>query len=344
MIPQPGLVVYMSIVAIIAYLSAFAFLSRRSIGWRVVREPILFAFAFAAFTFAGLSYWKGGVDLKDPISVFLYFCIIPTVSVCLSNEKKYLNSTLYKAAKFIFGIFIVLAVVDLVRYGIDIEYGRFFFHSKNTAGMLFEVIYCYVLFNNQKRSTIKTIILIVLGMFVIVAIMSKTAIALTVVFTLGYLNKGLFIIFGSSLAIMGSAITIGLVEAGQFTTAYQRWLLWGQAVEEITASWKTVIFGNGPGTFEYVGQNIGGLYGQKGIHNYYIRLIHSYGLPVGVIFLGYLFEVWRKFGVFTSGPAAAFWVFSAHALFDVGWVIGPGLIASLMLGLLLGQRVIYEKI
>ena len=338
-VPQPGFGVYGMLATIIAYVAIFPALSVSKVEWRGIREPALFGFAFAMLVVVSYPFWSAEIDVRDPISVILYFVLIPITIIAFSETKRSLQGVVYKAAILLFVVFFGLALVDFIRNGIGLNQAHFYFHNKNTAGLFFEVIYCYVLFESRGRSALFTAIVIVAGMFTLLAIMSKTAIAFCLVFTAGYISVWLFFVTAAVLAVAGVIITVGFVEIEELATAYQRWLLWQQAVSETASSWGTLLLGNGPGVFQYTGENFRGLYGQQGVHNYYLRFAHSYGILALILFAGYLFWIWRTFGLFTSGAAAAFWVFSAHALFDVGWVTGPGFLASLMLGLLLAHRI-----
>jgi len=113
-------------------------------------------------------------------------------------------------------------------------------------------------------------------------------------------------------------------------------LLWQNAISDILASIKNTLIGLGPGMFSATTREFA-LYGKEAIHNYYLQFAHSYGLLGLVALAGYLLHIFSRYGVLRSGPAAAFWVFNAHAVFDVGWVAGTGLMASLMIALLLIQ-------
>jgi hypothetical protein len=119
-------------------------------------------------------------------------------------------------------------------------------------------------------------------------------------------------------------------------TAIDRLLLWTDALEEITRSWKRFFFGYGPGQYTSDVQQYD-LSGQKDVHNYFLKIVHSFGVTTLTVIGSYFLWIFRRFGVLTSGSVAAFWIFNMHATFDVGWVTGQGFIASLVLGMTLSE-------
>jgi hypothetical protein len=142
---------------------------------------------------------------------------------------------------------------------------------------------------------------------------------------------------GVALVAGGLAMSLGFIRANlaldaALETVVQRFILWAHAWDQITASSATWWFGVGPGTF-LAPLQIESLEGIAGTHNIVLQLWHSYGL-LGLVLFTYLFwRLFRRFGFARSPFVAAFWLFNVHALFDVGWVKGPGFVASAALGL-----------
>jgi hypothetical protein len=298
------------------------------------RYPLAFGASFVGFLIVASPFWEGGVDLRDPIGVILFYVLIPLSVFYLCRLKQKVKKRVYAAFVFLFALFFVLALGKIASQGIDLGYGRFYFHNKNTAGMFFEVVYCYVLFEEKDRPWYQSLLIIAAGGITLISIASKTSIAFCSVFTLGLLSRRLFWWGMIVLGIAGSYVTFTLVDIQGLATAYQRLLLWNDAFQKLTTSWSSILFGYGPGTYSSGVRQLG-LYGKEAIHNYYIQYAYSYGVPaLGALGL-YLFQIFRRFGVIRNGATAGFWVFNAHAVFDVGWVAGAGLLASLMLGLLL---------
>jgi hypothetical protein len=77
--------------------------------------------------------------------------------------------------------------------------------------------------------------------------------------------------------------------------------------------------------------------GKTAIHNYFLQLVHGFGAILLSVILAFFFWIYRRFGILSSGAAAAFWMFNMHSFFDVGWVTGQGFLASLVLGMILAR-------
>jgi hypothetical protein len=306
---------------------------------RIPRANLVLAFGLTAAVGISALFWKANSDLKDVVGLYTFFVIVPSLYVASSRVIKDLEAHVHRALQIAFFGTTAIVLIDLVTNGFSLYRSKVLGLNKNGVAFFFEVIYCYILFSSRDESGWWTATVIGVGFTTLLLILSKTSIGFGLVFTLGYFSTVLFYLSSILLGVAGLSIMFFFDRSSLFLlgTAIDRFLLWSDALEEITHSWIRFLFGYGPGQYVSDVQQYG-LASKRNIHNYYLQVVHGFGGVTLAVIGAYFLWVFRRFGVLTSGPVAAFWIFNLHATFDVGWVTGQGFLASLMLGIILAKN------
>lgn len=306
---------------------------------RIPATTLLLAFGLTATVGTSALFWQANSDLKDVVGLYTFFVIIPSLYLAayrsIDNLGTHVNYALHVA---FFGTSVIV-LIDIFINGFSFYRSQILGLNKNGVSFFFEVIYCYLLFNSRNGSGWWTATVIGVGLTTLFFIFSKTAIGFGVVFTLGYFSSGLFVFSLVLIGVIGVSIMLFFDRSSLLVlgTAIDRLLLWTDALEEITRSWTRFFFGYGPGQYVSDVQQYA-LADKKNIHNYFLQIAHGFGTITLTVIVLYFFWIFRQFGVLTSGPVAAFWIFNLHATFDVGWVTGQGFLASLVLGMILARN------
>jgi O-antigen ligase len=313
-----------------------ALVGRRSVldGRTLVSGALLwFVPLFLVLVIVSAPRWDPPFDLKDPFALILFFCVIPSllVALCLRDE-----GWLDAARRTVRVAFVLTSVAALVwgaAFGVNWDRNYFFLPilHKNSVAAVYEVLLMASLLHERwwhRRAALAGV-----GLLCLAVVGSKTALGLA----LAMIAVILFRWVGVALVAGGLAASLGFIRANlalnaALETVVQRFILWAHAWDQITASSSHWWFGVGPGTFVAPVQ-IESVEGIAGTHNLILQLWHSYGL-LGLVLFGVLFwRLYRRFGFARSPFLMAFWLFNLHAMFDVGWVKGPGFVASAALGL-----------
>ncbi len=306
---------------------------------KLVNTPAQFSFFifYTLYLLLAFSFWEGDYDPKDIIATYLFFVFIPILVVNLHSRHSTFELAINHALRAFFLLFSLAIFYHAFRYGIDWTRPTFFnldFFHKNGVSAIYEIVYIYILFKNKKSSKKVISLIIFIGMSCIVIIGSKTTFGLATLFTIGFFSRSLFVVL--SLITLGVLVYLVFFfedySKSPFRTASYRGLLWRQAWKEIVASKTTFFLGNGPGSFVSTVKEYD-LFGMEGTHNYILQIMHNYGLSGLLVFGVFFRNLWKRFGLFASPAAVAFWMFNLHALFDVGWIKGTGFFASLFLGI-----------
>jgi O-antigen ligase len=297
------------------------------------RYPQILVPLFLVVVALGMLTWQGPVDLKDPLALILFFAVVPAL-VCAQALR---DDDWLDAARRTFFLAFVVASVAIIAWtlwaGVDWQRNYFLFRTlhKNAVGPVYEVLLLAVTLHQPTRG--RRLLCAAAGLVCLVLVGSKTALVLS----LAAVAILLFRWLGAAALVLAAvpAVTISLgslnLESPVRTVVF-RFVLWAQAWYEITASPSHLWLGAGPGAFAAVA-GLPGLVGIQSPHNMLLQWWHSYGLLGLLLFSGFFAWLLRRFGVTSSPFLAAFWLFNLHALFDVGWVKGPGFVASVALGL-----------
>lgn len=293
----------------------------------------------AAIALSSLA-WNEGSDLKDVVGLYLFFIIIPCTYVALDKTFEGVEPYVAVAFRTLFFGTAVVVLLDLILNGFTVYRATVFSINKNSVSYFFEILYAYLLFESRDRSSTWTATIIVVGYATLLMIFSKTSIGFGFAFTVGYFSSVLFFLSGIALAAIVVSLMLTADPASLFVlrTAVDRFLLWQDALQEITYSIQRFFLGYGPGNFVAEVREFG-LFGKRNIHNYFLNIIHSFGAVTFSVIATYFAWIVQRFGILTSGPVAAFWMFNLHSTFDVGWVTGPGFLASVVLGMILAHGI-----
>jgi hypothetical protein len=310
----------------------------RSRKLRLPTATLLFTFGLTATVGISALFWKANSDLKDVVGLYTFFVVIPTIYFAAYRSIDNMEAHVHYALQVAFFVTSTVVIIDVLINGFFVYKTHVLGLNKNGLSFFFEVIYCYLLFSSRDDSGWWTAIVIGVGLTTLLFIFSKTAIGFAVVFTMGYFSPVLFVFSLVLIGVTGISIMLFFERSSLLVlgTAIDRLLLWTDALEEITRSWKRFFFGYGPGQYTSDVQQYD-LSGQKDVHNYFLKIVHSFGVTTLTVIGSYFLWIFRRFGVLTSGSVAAFWIFNMHATFDVGWVTGQGFIASLVLGMTLSE-------
>jgi O-antigen ligase len=313
-----------------------ALVGRRSVldGRTLVRgELFWFVPLLLALVIVSAPRWETPFDLKDPLALILFFCVIPSllVALCLRDE-----GWLDAARRTVVAAFLLTSLAALAwaaAFGVHWQRNYFFLPilHKNSVAAVYEVLLMASLLHQRawhRRAAIAG-----LGLLCLAVVGSKTALGLA----LAMIAVILFRWVGVALVAGGLAASLGFIRANlsldaALETVVQRFILWAHAWDQITESTSHFWLGVGPGTFLAPVQ-IESLEGIAGTHNIILQFWHSYGLLGLVLFTVVFWRLLRRFGFARSPFIMAFWLFNLHAMFDVGWVKGPGFVASAALGL-----------
>jgi hypothetical protein len=281
-------------------------------------------------------HWKTPFDWKDIVALFLYFGVIPTVISSLNNNFSDTQIIFINSVKIFFLIFVTFILLYGCFYGIDFNRSNllnFGIKNKNGFSFIFEILFIFTLYSsNKNKNSIFIITQIFLGFICSLIIGSKTSIFLIFIFSFiyyfHYLLRPLFV-----TTLLGMISFYLLYQYGCFIalkTAFSRFLLWNEALNEIFNNYNTFLWGNGPGTFKSKLHFID-LYEISSPHNYLIHIFHSYGIIVLSLLLFY-FK--RTFNLLKKNPPFyySFMIYFIHSFFDVGFVKGPGFVAALIIG------------
>jgi hypothetical protein len=317
---------------------AYPALSRKQ-AFMIPKATLVFAVVLSLTVVASAFFWERGADVKDVVGLYAFYVFIPTLYIATNRTLENLNTYVHRALKILFFATAGAVGIDFIFNGFALYESSILGLNKNAVAFFFEVIYCYMLFESHDMSSRWTATIIGVGLATLFAIFSKTAIGFGVVFTLGYFSSLLFWLSLLSIGVVGASITFLFERASLVVlrTAVDRALLWSDALREVLESWTRFLFGYGPGNYVSDIQAYG-LVRKEAIHNYYLQIAHGFGAATLTVILSYFFWVYQRFGVLTSGPVAAFWIFNLHATFDVGWVTGQGFLASLILGVILARN------
>lgn len=331
LVGYPGLLLILS-------LWLFYPIMSRSRELRIPATTLLLAFGLTVAVGISSLFWQANSDLKDVVGLYTFFIIIPSLYLAAYRSIDSLGTHTRYAFQVAFFGTSVIVLIDLFINGFSVYRSQIFGLNKNGVSFFFEVVYCYLLFNSRDEPSWWTATVVGVGLATLFLIFSKTSIGFGVVFTLGYFSPVLFVFSLVLIGVIGVSIMLFFERSSLLVlgTAIDRLLLWTDALEEITRSWKRFFFGYGPGQYTSDVQQYD-LSGQKDVHNYFLKIIHSFGVTTLTVIGSYFLWIFRRFGVLTSGSVAAFWIFNMHATFDVGWVTGQGFIASLVLGMTLSE-------
>ncbi len=306
----------------------------------VNKRLLVFSIVFTVFLIVTFVTWSPAYDIKDVISTYLYFLVIPTLVYNICRLYPSFIPSAETGLTFFFYLFSGSVVLHTVIYGVDWERSNFFgigILHKNGVSAFYEILYIITLYSSRKNtSTAKKVFIILLGMFCFIGIGSKTTLALAALFTLGLFARPIFYLC-SYVAVVGLGYLVfypGKIEDSPFRTATYRYLIWNQAWTEITKNPTAFFVGNGPGTFVSTTKEYE-LYGLDNTHNYLLQTWHNYGIIGACIFIGLFVGIYKSIGFWRSPAALAFWIFCFHGMFDVGWTKGPSFFASFCLGLAL---------
>lgn len=287
---------------------------------------------FALFFLFSLLFWDR-YDKMDVAAILLFFVITPyTVSNFLKANRNfihYVNNVLFANFWFFSSFLILFGLAN----GINLDRELIFGIHKNGWAYLYEMLFIYIIYHNINSGKLKKGILIFVGFLSLLIAGSKTSIALVLFLFIGLLGTYAFYFALSILLVAVLYVFYNLVYDVTFLkTAVFRLQLWSKAIEEITKSWETIFFGNGPGTFVF-DYNLPGVYLKENVHNYYLQYIYSYGILSFIVFFIYLIKLipFRKMVLYPSVMVIV--IFTLHSFFDVGWVKGQGYLASVFLGL-----------
>lgn len=309
-------------------------------GERVPVVPALWRFlaAFGALALAEWPFWGGSYRMSNLLGAVAFLFLIPSIVVALSLSRPGVLRAMSQGVVAAFWLFSACVLVYGLGAGIDLQRDMIFVPDmqKNGVGAIYELLFLYTF--GAARGNVRTqLAALLVACPALLVIGSKTALALGLLFAIGMWARWLFVA-GAPAALVGV-----IWEALRFDyesslrTAAFRLLTWQQAWHEITASPRAFWLGNGPAAF--VGKltqfESGGL---PGTHNIILQFWHGYGLVGLLLIAGFFLWVWRRFGFMATPGIACFWLFNAHALFDVGWVNGPGFVASLVFGLGIAAR------
>ncbi len=306
--------------------------------------PFSLLSVFFIYIIFSYPYWEDNFDSKDLIAEILFLWIIPFIIVSNIRYSKSFEFALIKSLRYFFVASTFLILVIGLFVGVDFDRSFFFsFQSfdlhKNAVAVIYEVQYCYALYTGiQQKKKLGTLLIILFGFLSLLIIGSKTALLLMLLITFGLFNRWLFILGGVLVAYGILHIMVFDVDLESvFRTAYFRRLLWEQAWAEIISTKTHLYLGNGPGTFEYHGEEYG-LQGIHGTHNLFLRYFHNYGLFGISIFTSLYIWLFRRTGFWTTPAGLSFWIFVTHSMFDVGWTKSSGFFISLFLGLALSRK------
>lgn len=315
-------------------------LSNRTTPFIIPRANVWLTLGFtAAISLSSLS-WKAGADLKDVVALYLFFIVVPSSYVALNVTFGGIEAYVRTAFEVVFFSTAAAVLLDFILGGFTVYRSNVLGINKNGVSYFFEVLYAYLLFDSRNRSSVWTATVIVVGYTTLLMIFSKTSIGFGFAFTLGYFSPILFFLSGTVLAVIGVSLMLAADPASLFVlrTAVDRFLLWQDALQEIMYSVQRFLLGYGPGNFVADVRDFG-LFGKRDPHNYFLKITHSFGAVTFAVLAAYFAWILRRFGILTSGPVAAFWMFNLHSTFDVGWVAGPGFLASLVLGMILARGI-----
>lgn len=313
-----------------------AVFARRSVldGRTIVSTTLLlFVPVFIALVAVSAPRWEPGFDVKDPVALLLFFCVVPSLVVAFAQR----DPTWLDAARRTVGVAFVLSSGAIALwatiYGVDWERPYFLLRvlHKNGVAATYEVLMLATLL--EQRAWHRRAGVAAIGLICLALTGSKTGLGIALVITTVVLLRWV----GVALVVGGLAASLGFIRAnlalgGPLETAVQRFILWAQAWDDITASSSHWWFGVGPGTFT-APVVIKDLAGIAGTHNMILQFWHSYGLLGLALFALFFAHLARRFGFARSPFLGAFWLFNLHAMFDVGWVKGAGFVASAALGL-----------
>jgi O-antigen ligase len=309
---------------------------RRSVlDGRIIVNRSLLAFVPVFLVLVLVSYprWDAGTDLKDPVAAILFFSIVPSLIVAFSLRDDDWLDAARRTVTVAFVLFSLVIVAWTAVNGVDWRRAAFLFPTwhKNSVAATYEVLLLSTMLDRPEWH--RRLGVAALGLVCLALIGSKTGLGLTTMFVVVILFRwvgvaGIVLVLAASFGF----IRANLALEGPLETAVQRFIMWAHAWDQITASPSHWWFGVGPGT--YVAPTILlSVVGIEGTHNILLQFWHSYGM-LGLMLFGALFvHLARRYGFARSPFLAAFWLFNLHALFDVGWVKGPGFVASAALGL-----------
>jgi O-antigen ligase len=316
-------------------------ITRAASGQGLALVPMLWRFllVFGAVVLAESPTWGGAYRVSNLLGTITFVVAIPSIVVSLAVGQPGALRYMERGVIVSFWAFSVTTLVYGLGAGIDLQRNVIFIPDmqKNGVGTIYEMLFLYV-FASARRNVLMQLAALLTGIPALLIIGSKTALALSFLFALGLWARWLFVV--GAPAAFGGVIWEALKFDYESTlrTAAFRLLTWRQAWQEIDASPQTLLFGNGPATF--MSRLPFSETTTTGAHNIVLQFWHDYGL-VGLVVVALLFGwVWRRFGMLTIPGIACFWLFNFHALFDVGWVNGPGFVAGLVLGL--GMAAAYQ--
>ncbi len=316
-------------------------LSRAASGQGLALVPRLWRFLllFGALALAESLTWAGAYRVSNLLGTITFLVAVPSIVVSLAVDQPGALRQMERGVIWSFWAFSLSTLVYGLGAGIDLQRDVIFVPGmqKNGVGAIYEMLFLYT-FASARRNALVQLAAFFTAMIALLIIGSKTAIALSLLFAVGLWARWLFV--AGAPAVLAGVIWEALkfdYESSLRTAAF-RLLTWRQAWQEIDASPRTLLFGNGPATFAW--RLPFADRPTEGAHNIILQFWHDYGL-LGLLVVALLFGwVWRRFGVLTIPGIACFWLFNLHGLFDVGWVKGPGFVAGLVLGL--GMAAAYE--
>ena len=260
----------------------------------------------------------------DYLSPLVFFLVIPRFSQRL-NVSRYNSRAATGVFSVVFYIFIVSAFWRLINLGFSLNLNNFYFLNKNTASMFFELIAGFLLLKNRSWFTY------ILSLLTLLLIGGKAALIFFFVyglFTLCPLLLSRYFLYFISLMLSFLVIYLySTIPYELIATLFYRLNIWNQAIFEIFNNW---FFGNGINSFKYK-VNEFGLLGKTAVHNYYLQVLHSYGI-FGLALISLIIS--PLFKSRSPNTRLLLGMFMCHALVDVGWVYGPGLIYGIIIGLL----------
>lgn len=302
--------------------------------------PTLWQFlaGLAVVVLAEAFTWPPHYRLSSLAGTVMFWFGIPSLMVALAVGRPGVLRELERGVIAAFWILSACTLAYGLGAGIDLERDVVFVPQmqKNGVAAIYEALFLYTFASARGRVPFQLGVLLVAALALLI-IGSKAAFVLSLLFAIGLWARW-FLVFAAPAAVVGvSWQALKFDFESSLRTAAFRLVTWGQAWQEIRASAETLFLGHGPGAFVSNVQVFDPL-GTPGTHNIILQMWHSYGLIGLFLVAGLFLWVWRRFGLLASPGIASFWLFNAHALFDVGWVKGPGFVAGLLFGLGMASR------
>ncbi|HYL29966.1 MAG TPA: O-antigen ligase family protein [Gemmatimonadales bacterium] len=326
-------------VVLLAWVSVLAVGVASGEGVPVVPALWRFLAAFGALAIAEWPFWGGSYRISNLLGTVAFLFLIPSIVVALSLSRPGVLRAMSQGVMAAFWLFSACVLVYGLGAGIDLQRDMIFVPDmqKNGVGAIYELLFLYTF--GAARGNVRTqLAALLVACPALLVIGSKTALALGLLFAIGMWARWLFLVGAPAALVSVIWEALKFDYESSLRTAAFRLLTWQQAWQEINASARAFWLGNGPAAF------IGRLPqfdqpGTPGTHNIILQFWHGYGLVGLLLLAGFFFWVWRKFGFVGVPGIACFWLFNVHALFDVGWVNGPGFVASLVFGLGIAAQV-----